>query len=227
MSLQDDMESPTSTQGSAFPWILEHLLAHPGSYEIPLRTMYTLNSNPRAQPFPSTNVASAHPASRPPTIASSIASSPAGPNTSEDCSHPNSTAAARFKANLMSHIAQLPSQPCSLSPSFVTSFVRRCFPAALEHVDFPQALTALDYLKDLEARRRKEVASALKRLGVADAGVKEREALGKTYPGVLKWLTAMEDKERKVESLYTHVYLGLRRWVGRGLYSLPMLLIDN
>ncbi len=38
-------ESFTMEQGAAFPWILEHLLTYPGTYEIPLRTMYTLNAN--------------------------------------------------------------------------------------------------------------------------------------------------------------------------------------
>jgi hypothetical protein len=33
-------------------YILEHVLQYPGSYEIPLRTMYTLNCVPRSQPLP-------------------------------------------------------------------------------------------------------------------------------------------------------------------------------
>lgn len=129
-------------------------------------------------------------------------------------------ATAQFKANLMSHISQLPSQPCSLPPSFVTSFVRRCFPPELDQIDFPQALTALDYLKDLETRRRKEVIAALKRLGVDRDNLHERDQLGKKYPGVLSWVTSIEDKERKVEALYTQVYIGLRRWVSQYLLSI-------
>ena len=78
----------------------------------------------------------------------------------------------------MQHITQLPSQPSSLPPSFVTSFVRKCFPPELEQVDFPQALSALDYLKDLEVRRRREVVAAFDKLGIAreDLGLKEKLA---------------------------------------------------
>lgn len=202
--------SSPAGEGAAFPWILEHILAYPGSYEIPLRTMYTLNSAPRAQPYP-------QPSPPTPTLA----------NPSPNPSPTNSTfptddqqqlavhaATTQFKASLMSHISQLPSQPCSLPPAFVTSFVRRCFTPELEEVDFPQALAGLDYLKDLENRRRKEVAAALRRLGLTtDRTSKERDELARKYPGVSAWVKAIEDKERHVEALYTQVYLGLRRWV--------------
>lgn len=203
-------EVVSSTQGAALPWILEHLLAYPGSYEIPLRTMYTLNSNPTGQsrPLSPTShfnsvvgrepVGNAFPLTTP--IASSQEHLSKGPN-----------AAAMLKAHLMSRIAQLPSQPCSLPPSFVTSFVRRCFPPELEEVDFPQALTALDYLKDLETRRRKEVLAALKRLGITGAETATSDL--KRYPAVSSWLNLIENKEKKVMALYTQVYLGLRRWV--------------
>lgn len=95
----------------------------------------------------------------------------------------------------------------------MTSFLRRCFPPQLEEVDFPQALTGLDYLKDLETRRRKEVAAALKRLGVDRDNLREKEELGMKYPGVLRWIESIERDEREVEALYTQVYIGLRRWV--------------
>ena len=122
------------------------------------------------------------------------------------------TAAAQLRANLMSHIAQLPSQPCSLPPAFVTNFVRRCFPLELDQVDFPQALTALDYLKDLEIRRRREVVAALDRLGVQRSDISHKDVLSKKYPGVLRWVIDIEEKERKIEATYTQVYIGLRRW---------------
>jgi hypothetical protein len=207
MSFQDDV-SAAANEGAAYPWILEHLLAYPGSYEIPLRTMYTLNANTQTQqqqnqsdPLPSSTSAvpgNAFLAQR----------------KDEQHNLATATAAAQLRANLMSHISQLPSQPCSLPPSFVTSFVRRCFPPDLDQVDFPQALTALDYLKDLEVRRRREVVAALDRLGVDRADLGERAVLGRKYPGVLRWVVGIEDKERKVEALYTQVFLGLRRWVG-------------
>jgi hypothetical protein len=138
---------------------------------------------------------------------------PQNPAAEEQQNMSTATAAAQLRANLMSHIAQLPSQPSSLPPSFVTSFVRRCFPKDLDQVDFPQALTAMDYLKDLEIRRRREVVAALDRLGIARDDIGQKEVLGKKYPGVLRWVLAIEEKERTIEALYSQVYIGLRRWV--------------
>lgn len=183
-------------------------MAYPGTYEIPLRTMYTLNSNPRAQP--SSHRGAFHP-SEPGYNALATPQSPTHDNSQRD--EGASAEAARFKANLMSQVAQLPTQPCSLPPSFTTSFIRRCFPPELEQVDFPQALTALDYLKDIETRRRSEVLSSLKRLGIDKQNASERGELGKTYPGVLAWISSLEEKEKKIEALYSQVYVGLRRWV--------------
>lgn len=183
-------------------------MAYPGSYEIPLRTMYTLNSNPTARlssqrgvPHPSKHAHNA--------LARSASLTDDGQHTDEGAS----TEAAQFKANLMSQVARLPSQPFTLPPSFTTSFIRRCFAPEIEEVDFPQALTALDYLKDIETRRRGEVLSALKRLGIDKQTASDRDELGKTYPGVLSWITTLEEKEKKIEALYSQIYIGLRRWV--------------
>jgi hypothetical protein len=202
------------SNGSALPWILEHYLAYPGSYEIPLRTMYTLNSAPTsllAQPS-STSVYQESAFAREKVNAPS---SPAGSTCSQSENHFPFVydTAAQFRAQLVSQIPRLPSQHCSLPPSFVTSFLRRCFAHQLEEVDFPQALTALDYLKDLETRRRKEVAAALARLGIDRADMSQKQEMGQRYPGVLRWIESLEAKERRVEALYTQVYVGLRRWV--------------
>lgn len=210
------MASRSNSEGAALPWILEHMLAYPGSYEIPLRTMYSLNSSPAAEPS-ALSPTSPQPASAfsRETNGNAFPFPPIAPSSRNDkrVSPSNMTDnAARLKAHLMAQIAQLPSQPPSLPPSFVTSFVRRCFPSNLEEVDFPQALTALDYLKDLENRRRKEVRSAFERLGITGADG-EREDLAKRYPGVLAWINNIESKERTVMALYTQVYLRLRHWV--------------
>jgi hypothetical protein len=128
----------------------------------------------------------------------------------------NRVAAAVFKSNIMDQIARLPQQPASLPPAFVTSFLERCFPLQLEFVDFPQSLTALDYLKDLEMRRRKELAYALQRHGI-DGEVLEitptPEDLQKWCPAVANWVATLEQKEKKTDKLYTQLYVALRRWV--------------
>ena len=218
--------SSPSTDGSAFPWILEHLLAYPGSYEIPLRTMYTLNSTPQAQPYPVRQSTRSDTPSLSNSAGSSPESSPASPNFPPDQQQQLAAhgATEHFKSCLMSHISQLPSQPFSLPPSFITSFVRRCFTTDLCLVDFTQALTALDYLKDLENRRKRELTQVLQRLGV------DRETLVPTEndrrisnPKILEWVMQMQDKERRVEALYTQVYLGLRRWVSRVIVPVSIL----
>lgn len=208
--------SPASNpEASAFPWVLEHLLAYPGTYQIPLRTMYTLNSTQQAQPYPRQS----HRAETPSlsnSNASSPDSSPASPEFPPEMQHrlPPNTATEHFKSCLMNHISQLPSQPFSLPPTFITSFVRRCFTEDLCSIDFTQALTALDYLKDLENRRKRELALAFQRLGLDKKSLGDlAEDLRNNHPRIAEWAQGMEEKERKVESLYTHVYLGLRRWV--------------
>lgn len=203
-------------EGSAFPWILEHLLQYPGTYEIPLRTMYTNNVLAQTNNYPTT-----------PSLSSS-SSSPISPSAAQfpgDANRQSTTTQAateHFKSCLMEQIAYLPSQPFSLPPAFITSFVRRCFTENLCQVDFTQALTAMDYLKDLETRRKRELSAALQRLGItADTTEQERDDMAKRSPAIAQWISSMEEKERRVEALYTQVYIGLRRWVSTFLYLKP------
>lgn len=103
--------------------------------------------------------------------------------------------AADFQTALYDHINQLPSQPLSLPPSFLSSFVRKTFPDDIELATFDQALTALDYLKMLDERRKKDVAAA-----IGEAKDENRVNLLRT-------------KDNKVDSLYAKALIGLRRWV--------------
>ncbi|KAJ5198812.1 uncharacterized protein N7498_007929 [Penicillium cinerascens] len=194
MSQPQALESPS---GVALTWIFDHCLRYTGSYEIPLRTMYTLNCNPAKNP------------NRGPETAFTPRSS-----TSTKASDDSIDAAADFRSQLIHQISRLPSQPCSLPPSFLTSFLRRCFTAELESVDFPQALTALDYLKDLEGRWKKEMNGALQRLGISrdDAENPYTSELALKYPAVLPWLQSINAQARKLEAQYTQIYIGLRRW---------------
>jgi hypothetical protein len=190
-------------EGIGYTWVLEHLLTYPGTYEIPLRTMYTLNCSTQREP---------HKHSSDANLAGNAFPRQHGKLEEDQQKMCTQTAAAQLKSSLMQHITQVPTTPASLPPSFITSFVRRCFPAELDQVDFPQSLTALDYLKDLEVRRRREVVAALNKLGIQRDDLAQRETLVKKYPGVIQWLEDIEDKERKVEALYTQVFIGLRRW---------------
>ncbi|KAJ5095631.1 hypothetical protein NUU61_004987 [Penicillium alfredii] len=195
MSLHESLEAP---DGSALTWILDHCARYPGSYEIPLRTMYAINSNP-AKPVTG---------NRAPDMFIRNSTSTKSSRSSQDDSFDSAT---DLRAQLTHQISRLPSQPCSLPPSFITSFLRRCFTLELEKVDFPQALTALDYLKDLETRWKKEMAAALQRLNIRPEDANQKE-LARKYPGVMKWIDMIHLKGRRLEVLYTQVYIGLRRF---------------
>jgi hypothetical protein len=199
MSNSPHASSP-SQDGAAFSWIVDHVMSHPESYEIPLRTMYTLNSSPRAQPFPKE---------------ASLPSTPSQHRSDENMRaaiSPQHLSASHFTSHLVSHLSQLSKAPTSLPPSFLNGFIRKTFKQDLTLVDFPQSLTALDYLRDLDSRRRREIVSAVERLGI------RRDAHGQPEiddesGAVSKWLIALQAKEKKSEEIYSFCYIGLRRWV--------------
>lgn len=107
-----------------------------------------------------------------------------------------------------------PVQPAALPPAYIMDFVSKVFTDDLCLVDFTQALNAMDHLRDLEARRKKEMSLVLERLDI-DASTldKEKERLRVDQPAVAEWVARIVDKAKRVESLYTQVYIGLRRWV--------------
>lgn len=202
---QSQSHSMGSPDGSGLGYILDHYVRYEGSYEIPLRTMYTINCNPSKHSLSG---------SRSPETAFSPRNS-TSTKSSRSSQDASVDGASDFKSALMHQISRLPSQPCSLPPSFLTSFLRKCFVSDLDKVDFPQALPALDYLKTLENRWKKEVALALERLNVSrdDAADPTRSELASKYPGVAAWLQTINAKSRQIQALYTQIYVGLRRWV--------------
>jgi hypothetical protein len=190
---------------TSMSYILEHVLQYPGSYEIPLRTMYTLNCVPRSQPLPKDLSRTQTPNSN---------SGNVSPISGQTAWSATETASMSFSSQLMTHLNSLPTQPSSLPPAFIVNFVNRCFHASLQLVDFPQALTALDYLRDLETRRRKEMLAAFERVHVhPDTYEADMANMAEKFPGIALWVRNVEGKNRKAESYYAQLYLGLRRWV--------------
>ncbi|PNS14290.1 hypothetical protein CAC42_6803 [Sphaceloma murrayae] len=184
-------ESSSSAAGpSSQRLILEHILTYPGTYELPLRTMYALNSAPRALP------------PRPKTPAG-MPTLPQGPGE----------AAQKLTTSLMAEISQMPNQPTSLPVAFITTFVRKCFASELSLVDFPQALTGLDYLKDLENRRIREMHDVLVRININLENVDHAEDMLRDHPDALEWFRSLEERTQQVEALYTKLYVALRRWI--------------
>ena len=100
------------------------------------------------------------------------------------------------------------------STAFIMDFVRMCFTEDLCEVDFTQSLTAMGYLQALEEKRRKEFFAATQRLNIdLEALERDRAAFRDSNPEIYEWFCIMESKGKRIESLYTQVYVGLRRWV--------------
>ena len=197
--------------GASYNLILEHILSYSGTYELPLRTMYTINATPRGQ------------MSRPttPTGNNKISTSPPGPTEAQ-------LASADLQSSLLTQISKQRSQPCYLPPTFITNFLRKCFPYELELVDFPQALTALDYLKDLDVRRKRELAASLQRLGVKKESFQHNtEGLGIRDARIATFVNNQLEGERKIESYYARLYVAIRRWILINELSLQPFLKHN
>jgi hypothetical protein len=203
-SPQPQPKGIAGSDGSAMPYILEHYMMNPTSYEIPLRSLYALNCQ-----------------TLPLMAGSQIKESSFANPPMQNSTLPLADAASQFKAQLISHISKGPHQ-YNLPVGFTMSFVRRVFAENLEHVDFPQALTALDYLNNLESRRKKEVIAAFGSLDVEwslspskTIRVSEvhKQDMREKYPGVVRWIESIEAKERDAVSIYKEMCLSLRRWV--------------
>lgn len=218
MSSTHSRSGSDDTNATSMSYILEHVLQYPGSYEIPLRTMYTLNCVPRAQPLPK-DLSRGH------TPSNSTGS--ASPTTGQFAWNGSESATMNFTSELMTHLNKLPLQPSSLPPTFIVNFVSRCFHPDLDLVDFSQALTALDYLRDLENRRRKEMVAAFERLHIRpDSFESDMETMAETFPGIALWVRNVEAKNKKAEYYYAQVWTGVRRWVSRPLHLMQAQSTD-
>ncbi|KAG0159493.1 hypothetical protein PDIDSM_7015 [Penicillium digitatum] len=209
MSSDPHNEILDAPDGSALTWIFDHCLRYADSYEIPLRAAYELNCHPSKSPMSPSFIPQS------PSIFSrkSVWSKNADSKSSSDA--PSYDTNAEFRACLSKTVAELASQPCSLPPSFIINFVRRCFCLELSDVDFAQALTALDYIRDLQGRWKKETDAAFNRLNVTshDMSDPRHSEVARRFPNVLVWYKDISNKARMIDFLYTQVYVGLRRWV--------------
>jgi hypothetical protein len=195
--------SASDENHTSMAFILEHVLQYPGSYDIPLKTMYELNRVDRAQPFPK-------------ALAKSGSTSPVSTSFAWN---PTEAAAASFTSSLMNQLKALPTRTSALPPAFIVNFVTRTFMPEPSDVDWSQALTALDYLKDLETRRRKEMATTFEALDVhRDTWDADMARVAEKAPGIALWINNLEGKNRKAESYYAQLWVGLRRWVSSNIF---------
>ena len=188
-------------------------LTTPTCYELSLAAMYTHHvlANRSRTPSLSNSLNSASSAGSPDL--------PAGDIPRHLLAHEPTRSQTPAPVN---HNSPYAPQPLSMPPHFITSFVHRCFVVDLAEVDFTQALKAMDYLKVFDDRRKREFCAALRRLNI-DTSIwdYEKASIMNENPSMYDWIVSVEDKSRRVEALYTQVYIGLRRWVSIALYPLP------
>jgi hypothetical protein len=75
-------------------------------------------------------------------------------------------------------------------------------------------LTALDYLRDLENRRKKEMIAAFERVHIhPETYEQDMETMAERFPGIALWVRNVEGKNKKAQNYYAQVWLGVRRWI--------------
>lgn len=210
--------------GRALVWIYEHCLRYPTTYDIPLRHMYTINCNSAYKPRP-TSGNSGNAFSQQKHRHSNSTRSTGSADTSNSNEHSDTTprssadideidGAHDFNAMMENHVARLPSQPCSMSVVFLLKFLRGCFTENSDDVDFNQALSAIDWMRDLHIRWKKGFDSALAALGITRTDLEELDhgQLAAKFPTSIGWLWDMFAKAHNLEAMYGQLYLNLRRW---------------
>jgi hypothetical protein len=98
-----------------------------------------------------------------------------------------------------------------LPPDFVQKLLlTQIFQSDYKDVDFTQALTGLDYLRDLECTRKCALREAAERLEITEDNW--RTALGADAEA-LKWVGQVQKTELEIEGYYAKIFVNLRIWV--------------
>jgi hypothetical protein len=108
-----------------------------------------------------------------------------------------------------------PREPTRSSGGLPIEFVkdlclRRTFTKSYEDVNFDQALTGLDYLRDLEVTRRTTLSAAAKRLGINEDTW--RDVLARDIDAK-NWVCLIQTQEPAIETYYSRIFIDLRIWV--------------
>jgi hypothetical protein len=102
----------------------------------------------------------------------------------------------------------------------ILNTVRRVFPQKYENVDFGHALTALDYLRDLEFTRRDKLRHATDRLNIS---LRSWKSVLADNPDALRWIELVQKYELIIEEGYANIFIDIRIWVSQerslGLHS--------
>ncbi|KAK7513060.1 uncharacterized protein IWZ02DRAFT_492794 [Phyllosticta citriasiana] len=125
---------------------------------------------------------------------------------------PENGSEGQFQSVLQTEISQLPLQRTSLPYSFVKKFVKETFGSKdVNAVNFSQALTALDYLKDIEMRRTKSIKDMWSRIDL-DTWESIEEKVSRDE-AVIKIFNDVNRLEKAADEMYAWLYVHLRQWI--------------
>lgn len=101
--------------------------------------------------------------------------------------------------------------------------LEKVFTKVEELVDFDQALTGLDYLQDLECRRREALRDVAVRLHIEKNNWK---SVLSSDPDAKKWVEDIQAQEAIIERFYASCFIDLRIWVCQFVCSRSMKMVD-
>lgn len=98
-------------------------------------------------------------------------------------------------------------------PKFIQDLcLKKVFLKEYKEVDFNQALTGLDYLRDLEVTRRKALREAAIKLGITKDTWR---TILLEDPAAYKWVQRVQEHELEIEGYYADIFIDLRIWVSQ------------
>ncbi|KAH7369628.1 hypothetical protein BKA65DRAFT_355083, partial [Rhexocercosporidium sp. MPI-PUGE-AT-0058] len=101
-------------------------------------------------------------------------------------------------------------RPMGLPAHFIRTYcLDQVFVQDFEDVNFGHALTALDYLRDLEFTRRSALRKAALNLEINEHNWRRVLAAN---PSTLKWVEQTQGDELRTETMYANLFLDLRIW---------------
>lgn len=103
-----------------------------------------------------------------------------------------------------------PSTKAGLPAVVIKDTCRRIFTKDYEKVQFNQALTGLDYLRDMELTRRGKLRQAATRLGIS---LTTWKMVLQDTPDALRWIELLQQYELKIEGYYANAFIDIRIWV--------------
>lgn len=94
--------------------------------------------------------------------------------------------------------------------NIIYTVCNEAFAPSYTNANFSHALTAMDYLRDLEFTRRNALQQAAKRLYIKEDNWR---LILSSDPDAYTWVKATEDNELKIERVYASLFFDTRIWV--------------